>query len=66
MTPPPTVRVNQETSTSPGLVASVAGGEPTPMSEETFQNMVAPYNPDDAETWIPQTPTPDTMPHSTL
>eukprot|EP00974_Lingulodinium_polyedra_P114591 11095070-Lingulodinium_polyedra.AAC.1 len=24
--------------------------------------MVAPYNPDDAETWIPQTPSPDTMP----
>eukprot|EP00974_Lingulodinium_polyedra_P126790 11199614-Lingulodinium_polyedra.AAC.1 len=32
------------------------------MSEETFQNMVAPYNPDDAEAWIPQTPAPDTMP----
>eukprot|EP00974_Lingulodinium_polyedra_P014616 1415265-Lingulodinium_polyedra.AAC.1 len=32
------------------------------MTEETFQNTVAPYNPDDAETWIPQTPSPDTMP----
>eukprot|EP00974_Lingulodinium_polyedra_P013671 1323792-Lingulodinium_polyedra.AAC.1 len=28
--------------------------------------MVALYNPDDAETWVPQTLLPDTMPRSTL
>eukprot|EP00974_Lingulodinium_polyedra_P014968 1449216-Lingulodinium_polyedra.AAC.1 len=65
MTPPPMVTIDRETSTPQGLVASVADRELPSMSEETFRNMVAPYNPDDAETWIPQTPMTDIVPHLT-
>eukprot|EP00974_Lingulodinium_polyedra_P078175 7569859-Lingulodinium_polyedra.AAC.1 len=62
MTPPPTVTANPEACIPLGPAASVADRELPSMAEGTFQDMVAPYNPDDAETWIPQTPSPDTMP----